>query len=71
MFDEVQCAPDWFPALKRQVDRNPAPGRFLLTGSAPVFMRPKAAESLAGRIAVLMLAPLLPAATAGSPHKRR
>ena len=33
------------------------PGRFLLTGSANVFMLPNAAESLAGDIEVLTLEP--------------
>lgn len=58
VIDEVQSAPALLPAIKREVDRHPAPGRFLLTGSANVFMLPNAAESLAGHIEVLTLAPL-------------
>jgi uncharacterized protein len=58
VIDEVQSAPALFPALKREVDRHPVPGRFLLTGSANVFMLPAAAESLAGRMEVLTLEPL-------------
>ena len=68
VIDEVQFAPDLFPALKREVDRNPVPGRFLLTGSANVFMLPKAAESLAGRMEVLTLDPLSQSEIEGSPH---
>lgn len=68
VIDEVQSAPALFPALKREVDRNPAPGRFLLTGSANVFMLPTAAESLAGRMEVLTLEPLSQAEIEGSPH---
>ena len=68
VIDEVQFAPDLFPVLKRDVDRNPVPGRFLLTGSANVFMLPKAAESLAGRMEVLTLDPLSQSEIEGSPH---
>lgn len=34
VLDEVQRAPGLFPAIKAEVDRDRAPGRFLLTGSA-------------------------------------
>lgn len=66
--DEVQTAPALFAALKREVDTRPAPGRFLLTGSANVFVLPKVAESLAGRMEVLTLEPLSQAEIEGSPH---
>lgn len=68
VIDEVQSAPGLFPALKREVDRHPVPGRFLLTGSANVFMLPTAAESLAGRMEVLTLDPLSQCEIEGSPH---
>ena len=68
VIDEVQSAPALFPVLKRAVDRNPVPGRFLLTGSANVFMLPTAAESLAGRMEVLTLEPLSQAEVESSPH---
>lgn len=68
VIDEVQSAPALFPALKREVDRHPVPGRFLLTGSANVFMLPTAAESLAGRMEVLTLEPLSQAEIEGSSH---
>ncbi len=58
VIDEVQLAPDLFPAIKQVVDRDPRPGRFLLTGSANVFLLPRVSESLAGRIEILPLAPL-------------
>lgn len=58
IIDEVQKAPGLFAAIKRSVDRNRRPGRFLLTGSADVLMLPSAAESLAGRMEVLTLQPL-------------
>lgn len=68
VIDEVQSAPALFPALKREVDRHPVPGRFLLTGSANVFMLPTAAESLAGRMEVLALEPLSQSEIEASPH---
>ncbi|MGQ0619688.1 MAG: ATP-binding protein [Panacagrimonas sp.] len=58
VIDEVQKSPGLFAAIKRNVDRNRRPGRFLLTGSADVLMLPSAAESLAGRMEVLTLHPL-------------
>ncbi len=68
LIDEVQATPALIVALKRAVDRNPAPGRFLLTGSASVFMLPTAGESLAGRMEVLTLDPISQAGIAASPH---
>ncbi|HEY3281361.1 MAG TPA: ATP-binding protein [Armatimonadota bacterium] len=56
--DEVQLAPQLFPALKLRVDRDRRPGQFLLTGSANLFLLPKLSESLAGRMEVLTLWPL-------------
>ena len=58
VIDEVQKAPQLFPAIKAAVDSNRRPGRFLLTGSANVLLLPRASESLAGRMEVLTLAPL-------------
>ena len=58
VIDEVQHAPELFPAVKRVVDADRRPGRFLLTGSANVFLLPRLAESLAGRIEILPLHPL-------------
>lgn len=55
--DEVQRAPDLFPAIKAEVDRSRRPGRFLLTGSANVLLLPRLAESLAGRMEILTLWP--------------
>lgn len=57
VIDEVQHAPDLFPALKAAVDRDRKPGRFLLTGSADIFLLPSISESLAGRIEILTLWP--------------
>jgi hypothetical protein len=58
VIDEVQKAPELFRAIKLEVDRDHRPGRFLLTGSANVFLLPRLSESLAGRLEVLSLLPL-------------
>ena len=58
VIDEVPKAPELLPAVKREVDRDKRPGRFLLTGSANIFLVPRVAESLAGRIEILPLLPL-------------
>ncbi|MGH9854196.1 MAG: ATP-binding protein [Blastocatellia bacterium] len=58
IIDEVQHAPDIFPALKLAVDRDRQPGRFLLTGSANILLLPRVSESLAGRMEILTLWPL-------------
>lgn len=55
--DEVQRMPELFPVLRVLIDRNKRPGRFLLLGSASPALRRQAAESLAGRIEYLELAP--------------
>ena len=56
--DEVQRVPELFIAIKRLVDENRRPGRYLLTGSANVFLLPRLNESLAGRLEVTQLHPL-------------
>lgn len=58
ILDEVQRAPALFTSLKAAVDREPRPGRLLLTGSANVLLVPALADSLAGRLEVLRLHPL-------------
>jgi len=57
VLDEVQRVPDMLLAIKTLVDRARTPGRFLLTGSANVFMLPKISEALAGRMEILTLWP--------------
>jgi len=47
--DEVQRAPDLLLAIKRDVDRNATPGRFLLTGSANLLTAHKVKDALTGR----------------------
>lgn len=56
--DEVQRAPSVLLAIKAQVDRDPRPGTFLLTGSANLLTAPRIIDSLAGRMAIVALSPL-------------
>jgi predicted AAA+ superfamily ATPase len=49
VIDELQRVPDLVLALKQTVDRDPRPGRFLVTGSANLLRLPAAHDSLAGR----------------------
>lgn len=49
VIDEVQRTPQLILALKLLVDRDPRPGRFLVTGSANLLRMPAAEDSLAGR----------------------
>jgi hypothetical protein len=51
VLDEVQRRPELFPALRVLADRQPAPARFLVLGSASPLLLRQASESLAGRIA--------------------
>ena len=57
VIDEIQKAPDLFPAIKLAVDKDRRPGNFLLTGSANVLSLPRLAESLAGRMEIIPLFP--------------
>ena len=56
--DEVQREPDLLRAVKRAIDRDRTPGRFLLTGSANLLLMRQVSESLAGRASYLTLWPM-------------
>lgn len=58
VIDEIQRAPELLVAIKRSVDEDPRPGRFLITGSADLQAIPRTQDSLAGRIEVVPLLPL-------------
>jgi hypothetical protein len=58
VIDEIQRAPQLLLAIKKSVDENRRPGRFLLTGSANLMAMPTVADSLAGRMETLTLLPL-------------
>jgi len=58
IIDEIQRAPELFLPIKHEVDRNRAPGRYLLTGSSNILLLPRLGDSLAGRMVTLQLYPL-------------
>ena len=58
ILDEVQRAPDLFSYLQEEVDRDAAPGRFILTGSQHFGLSEAVSQSLAGRVALHHLLPM-------------
>ncbi|MFP5383329.1 MAG: ATP-binding protein [Gammaproteobacteria bacterium] len=65
VIDEIQRVPELLLAIKRSVDEDRRPGRFLLTGSANLMLLPTVADSLAGRMETLHLLPLAQAELSG------
>lgn len=57
VIDEVQNAPGLLSYLQAEVDEDPTPGRFVLTGSQHLGLLDAVTQSLAGRTAVLHLLP--------------
>jgi len=55
VLDEVQRKPELFPFLRVLMDRDQAPAKFLLLGSASPFLVRGVTESLAGRVAFIDL----------------
>lgn len=58
ILDEVQYVPGLFRHLKKVIDRDRRPGRFLLTGSESFALMQNVSESLAGRCGVLEMSSL-------------
>ncbi len=57
ILDEIQRAPELTSYLQGVVDADPAPGRFVLTGSQQFALMRGVTQSLAGRTAILRLLP--------------
>lgn len=57
VIDEIQRAPDLVLALKKAVDEDTRPGRFLITGSVDLFKGTISPDSLAGRVETIELLP--------------
>lgn len=55
VIDEIQRAPELFPVLRVLADRDDAPAKFLILGSASPSLLQKSSESLAGRLEVVEL----------------
>ncbi|MEX2527872.1 MAG: ATP-binding protein [Gemmatimonadota bacterium] len=58
VLDEAQRVPQLFSYLQEVIDEDPAPGRYILTGSQHFGLSEAISQSLAGRIALLHLLPL-------------
>jgi predicted AAA+ superfamily ATPase len=67
MIDEIQRVPDLLLAIKRDVDRDPRPGRFLLTGSARLWGLRGIPDTLPGRSETIELWPLAQGEIEGGP----
>jgi predicted AAA+ superfamily ATPase len=57
VLDEVQHAPGLLSYIQDLVDRDPAPGRYVLTGSQHFGLSDAVSQSLAGRTVILHLLP--------------
>lgn len=57
ILDEIQQVPDLLSYLQGEVDSNPVPGRFILTGSQHFSLSQSISQSLAGRCGILALLP--------------
>ena len=58
VLDEIQNTPELFSTLRGEIDADRRPGRFLILGSAS-FQLLQQSQSLAGRLALVDMAPLL------------
>ncbi len=63
--DEAQRCPELLVAIKRAVDRDRVPGRFLISGSANILLMKNVSESLAGRSAWFSMHPFMRRELAG------
>lgn len=68
--DEAQKCPEILGAIKRSVDRDRTPGRFLLSGSANFSMLRGISESLAGRAVYFVLHPFTRREISGAIKRR-
>ena len=68
--DEIQRAPGLILELKKAVDEDPRPGRYLITGSVELFKGAISPDSLAGRVETVELLPFSQAEIAGASPPR-
>jgi uncharacterized protein len=67
VLDEIQHMPELFRTLRPLIDDNRRAGRFLLLGSASPSLLNQASESLAGRIGLIEMSPLMVGEIAAHP----
>ncbi len=59
VLDEIQHVPGLFAEMRGEIDECRTPGRFLILGSASLALLKQSSESLAGRLAIIDMTPLL------------
>jgi uncharacterized protein len=69
LIDEVQRVPDLLLAIKYEVDQDPRPGRYLLTGSARLLGLREIPDALTGRAETIELWPLSQGEIDGRPDR--
>jgi predicted AAA+ superfamily ATPase len=69
VIDEVQRVPELLLAIKEQVDTDPRPGRYLLSGSARVLALRGLPDTLPGRIETIELWPFSQGEIDGTPDR--
>jgi predicted AAA+ superfamily ATPase len=67
VIDKIQRVPDLLLAIKSQVDNDPRPGRYLLTGSSRLFALRDLPDTLPGRMETIELWPLSQGEIEGAP----
>ncbi|MEU7861994.1 ATP-binding protein [Nonomuraea sp. NPDC049141] len=67
VIDEIQRVPDLLLAIKSQVDRDPRPGRYLLTGSSRLLGLRGLPDTLPGRMQTIELWPFSQGEIDGTP----
>jgi len=71
ILDEAQSWPELFPRLRGAIDRDrKRMGRFLLLGSVSPSLMTQVSESLAGRLSLVELTPLLQTELRTRPHRK-
>jgi len=68
ILDEAQYLPEIFRYIKTAVDKDPKPGRYVITGSQQFNLMEEITESLAGRSAFLTLLPFSIAELSDAPE---
>lgn len=69
VIDEIQRAPELLLSIKEQVDADPRPGRYLLTGSARVLGLRALPDTLPGRVETIELWPFSQGEIDGTPDR--
>ena len=69
ILDEVQRVPHIFLPIKKDIDENRKPGRYILTGSANPLLIPRLGDSLAGRMEYYKLYPFSMGELLGTPEQ--